>query len=228
MNKGNILIVDDEEKMRRVLRLFLEKEGYQITEAEDGKVALELSEQHQYDLVLLDVMMPGLDGWTVCREIRRYSEVPVVMLTARSEEYDKLFGFELGVDDYIIKPFSLREVTYRIQAVLRRTRNNGVAGNSDTLELGRIRVDLLGRQCTLDGYDLALTPKEYDLLTFLAVNTGQVFTREQLLKNVWGYEYFGDLRTVDTHIKQLREKLGECKTTIVTVWGTGYKFKAGE
>jgi len=222
-----ILIVDDEAKMRQVLRLFLEKEGFKIDEAENGKTALEMNEANEYDLILLDVMMPGIEGWTVCREIRRYSNIPIIMLTARGEEYDKLFGFEMGVDDYITKPFSLKEVTYRIQAVLRRSKND--EQNSDQpLILGDLQINDLGKQAYLNNQEISLTPKEYELLAFLGSHPGQVFTREQLLQNVWGYEFFGDLRTVDTHIKQLREKMGDYKRYIATVWGVGYKLKVGE
>ena len=222
-----ILIVDDESKMRHVLRLFLEKEGFAIDEAEDGRVALEMVTLKKYDLILLDVMMPGIEGWTVCREIRRDSLVPIIMLTARGEEYDKLFGFEMGVDDYITKPFSLKEVVYRIKAVLRRTvivENN----DSDNIELEALKINDLEKQVYLNDSEVSLTPKEYELLLFMAQHHGQVFTREQLLQNVWGYEFFGDLRTVDTHVKQLREKLGTYKKYVSTVWGVGYKLKVGD
>lgn len=227
MTAAKLLVVDDEAKMRQVLKLFLEKEGFQIDEAEDGKKALELYETKDYDLILLDVMMPGIEGWTVCREIRRNSNVPIIMLTARGEEYDKLFGFEMGVDDYITKPFSLKEVAYRIQAVLRRSQGSEPKEDGQLI-LGDLTIDDLGKQVYLKDIEVTLTPKEYELLAFMASHPGQVFTREQLLQNVWGYEFFGDLRTVDTHIKQLREKLGEYKGYIATVWGVGYKLKVGE
>ncbi len=227
MSNKKILIVDDEEKMREVIKIFLQKEGYFIEEAADGKEALDKINDSEYSLLILDVMMPKIDGWTVCRKVRESSNIPIIMLTARGEEYDKLFGFELGVDDYMTKPFSPKEMVARIKAVLKR-----VSGSSEpkskTVKVGDIEINPLSQQVFIENKEISLTPKEYDLLNFLAQNPERVYTRDQLLNNVWGYEYFGDFRTVDTHIKQLRDKLGKCRQHIHTVWGTGYKFRMGE
>lgn len=228
MNELKILVVDDEDKMRQVIKIFLEKEGYIVDEALNGLEAIKKNEYNKYSLILLDVMMPEIDGWTVCRKIREESSVPIIMLTARSEEYDKLFGFELGVDDYITKPFSPKEMVARIKAVLRRSLNNNNNIKDKTIKVKTLEIRPLSKQVFLDKEEINLTPKEYELLYFLAQNPEIVYTREQLLNKVWGYDYVGDARTVDTHVKQLREKLGEYKGFIHTVWGTGYKFKIGE
>ncbi len=228
MNELKILVVDDEDKMRQVIKIFLEKEGYIVDEALNGLEAIKKNEYNKYSLILLDVMMPEIDGWTVCRKIREESSVPIIMLTARSEEYDKLFGFELGVDDYITKPFSPKEMVARIKAVLRRSLNNNNNIKDKTIKVKTLEIRPLSKQAFLDKEEINLTPKEYELLYFLAQNPEIVYTREQLLNKVWGYDYVGDARTVDTHVKQLREKLGEYKGFIHTVWGTGYKFKIGE
>ena len=193
----------------------------------DGKEALTKFSEGQYSLILLDVMMPEIDGWTVCRKIRQESAVPIIMLTARGEEYDKLFGFELGVDDYITKPFSPKEMMARIKAVLKRSNGNNIV-NVTTLKVGAIEIKPLSKQVFLEEKELSLTPKEFDLLNFLSKNPEIVYSREQLLNQVWGYDFVGDLRTVDTHVKQLREKLGDYKKYIHTVWGTGYRLKVGE
>ncbi|WP_053955357.1 response regulator transcription factor [Inediibacterium massiliense] len=227
MNDIKILVVDDEPKMRQVIKIYLEKDGYLVQEAIDGKEALEKIETHEFSLILLDVMMPKVDGWTVCRKIREESSVPIIMLTARSEEYDKLFGFELGIDDYITKPFSPKEMVARIKALLKRSNINPIL-NEQNIKIKNIEIKPLSKQVYLDHQEITLTPKEFDLLYFFAQNHGIVFSREQLLNKVWGYDFIGDMRTVDTHIKQLREKLGKYKTYIHTVWGTGYKLKAEE
>lgn len=227
MENTKILIVEDEEKMRYVIKIFLEKEGFIIEEAESGKQALKKIEDMDYSLILLDVMLPEIDGWTVCREIRKYYSTPIIMLTARSEEYDKLFGFELGVDDYITKPFSPKEMVARIKAILKRT-NSNYNLEKQNVNISVLKINQTAKQVFLKDKEIILTPKEFDLLYFLAQNPERVYSREELLNHVWGYDFFGDLRTVDTHIKQLREKLGEYKKYIHTVWGTGYKFKVGE
>jgi len=227
MKDLKILLVDDEGKMRQVIKIYLEREDYIVEEAMDGKEALTKFSEGQYSLILLDVMMPEIDGWTVCRKIRQESAVPIIMLTARGEEYDKLFGFELGVDDYITKPFSPKEMMARIKAVLKRSNGNNIV-NVTTLKVGAIEIKPLSKQVFLEEKELSLTPKEFDLLNFLSKNPEIVYSREQLLNQVWGYDFVGDLRTVDTHVKQLREKLGDYKKYIHTVWGTGYRLKVGE
>ncbi len=225
MQDTKILIADDEQKIREVVKLYLQQEGFSAVEAIDGEDALEKISTSSFSLILLDIMMPIVDGWTICREIRKRSTTPIIMLSARSEEYDKLFGFELGIDDYITKPFSPRELVARIKAVLKRynpsTFENG-------LLLDALLINPISRQVILDNQEMILTPKEFDLLYYLAQNPERVYSREQLLNKVWGYDFVGDLRTVDTHIKQLREKMGSFKKYIYTVWGTGYKFKVGE
>lgn len=223
MQDIRILVADDEEKMRRVIRIYLQKEGYRVEEARDGKEALEKIKTSPFSLILLDVMMPAIDGWTVCREVRKNSSLPVIMLTARGEEYDKLFGFELGVDDYITKPFSPKEMVARIKAVLRRSKED--KRNENTVKIDVLEIRPMSKQAFLENKELTLTPKEFELLSFFAGNQEHVYSREQLLNKVWGYDFIGDLRTVDTHVKQLREKLGKYKKYICTVWGTGYKFK---
>lgn len=227
MEDIKILIVDDEDKMRQVIKIYLQKEGYIVEEASNGKEALEKIDTDKFSLILLDVMMPEIDGWTVCRKVRQESSVPIIMLTARGEEYDKLFGFELGVDDYITKPFSPKEMVARIKAVLKRSNGNNVVPTS-TIKIGAIEIKPMSKQVFLDEKELSLTPKEFDLLNFLSKNHEIVYSREQLLNQVWGYDFVGDLRTVDTHVKQLREKLGNYKKYIHTVWGTGYKLKVGD
>ena len=227
MSEEKILVVDDEEKMRNGIKIFLSKEGYIIDEACNGKEALEKINYESYNLILLDVMMPEIDGWTVCRKIREDSNTPIILLTARGEEYDKLFGFELGADDYLIKPFSLKEMSARIKAVLRRSKVNN-ENYRQVIKLEALEIKTLSKQVFLNEEEIFLTPREYELLMFLAHNSQIVFTREQLLNRVWGYDFVGDARTVDTHVKQLRDKIGKYKNYIQTVWGTGYKFKIGD
>lgn len=227
MQELKILVVDDEEKMRQVIKIYLIKEGYIVEEASNGKEALEKIAVNQFSLILLDVMMPEVDGWTVCRRIRQEFSVPIIMLSARGEEYDKLFGFELGVDDYITKPFSPKEMVARIKAVLKRSYGNNIV-NTNIIKIGAIKIKPMSKQVFLEDKELALTPKEFDLLNFLSKNPEIVYSREQLLNQVWGYDFVGDIRTVDTHVKQLREKLGDYKKYIHTVWGTGYRLKVGE
>lgn len=223
---GNIkvLIIEDEEKMRELMKIAFKKENFESLEAVDGKQGLSMFKSNPVDIVVLDVMLPEIDGWTVCREIRRSSNIPIILLTARGEEFDKLFGFELGADDYIVKPFSPKELVARIKALLRRAdnRNNDATHN---LQFGEITINRLSREVTIDGELINLTNKEYELLYFLATNPKIVFNREQLLLKVWGYEQYGDPRTVDTHIKKLREKLGDYSNYINTIWGVGYKLE---
>ncbi|EOD01112.1 response regulator transcription factor [Caldisalinibacter kiritimatiensis] len=227
MVEHKILIADDEEKMRHVIKIYLEKEGFKVEEANDGEEALEKFKAEQFSLIILDIMMPKIEGWTVCRKIREESSVPIIMLTARGEEYDKLFGFELGADDYITKPFSPKELVARVKAILKRSNNTQIQSNN-SFKIGKSEIRPLSKQVLVENKEITLTPKEYELLYFLAKNQEIVMSREQLLNKVWGYEFIGDARTVDTHIKQLREKLGKYKKYIQTVWGTGYKFKVGD
>jgi len=222
MNK--ILIVEDEIRLREMVKEYLENEGFEIVEAGDGAEALEKCTDQTPDLVLLDIMLPKIDGWSVLKELRKTSEIPVIMMTARGEEYDKLFGFELGVDDYIVKPFSLKELTARVRAVLRRF-SGRVEHTNNIYEFETLNINLDSRKVMLDGANVSMTPKEFDLLSFLVQHQDKVFTREQLLDKVWGYEFGGDYRTVDTHIKMLRESLGSYRSLVVTVWGVGYKFE---
>ncbi|MBP9015033.1 MAG: response regulator transcription factor [Candidatus Atribacteria bacterium] len=222
---ANILVVEDEESVRELLRLYLEKEGFKVELASDGEEALEKMSRISPDLVLLDLMLPKKDGWEVCREIRKTSHVPIIMLTARGEEFDKVLGLELGADDYIAKPFSPREVVARIKAVLRRA-NTSLGGGRSWEALG-LRIDYEAKKVEIEGKEINLTPKEFELLWFLVNHPRRVYTREQLLEYVWGYDFVGDARTVDTHIKRLREKLteGKVSSSIKTVWGYGYKFE---
>jgi len=223
-----ILVADDEELLRSMLKEYLSPAGYLVDEAADGAEALALFQRHQYALVVLDVMMPHMDGWSVCREIRRSSNVPVIMLTARGEEYDKLFGFELGVDDYLVKPFSPRELLARIKAIIKRSAPapaQAAPGNHVSFE--GLAIDFDAHNVSVNGSLVSLTPKEYELLSWFARHPNRVFSREQLLEQVWGYDFPGQDRTVDTHVKMLRESLGQYRKFIVTVWGTGYKFETG-
>lgn len=226
MNSAKILIADDEEGIRNMIKEYMSLENYQLTEAVDGMDALNHFQKERFDLIIVDVMMPKLDGWALCREIRKSSRVPIIMLTARGEEYDKLFGFELGVDDYVVKPFSPRELMARIKALLTRSQVQNMSPKNEIIFEG-LQIDLDGRSVYCDGKELSMTPKEYDLLVFLAQNPKKVISREQILTSVWDFDFVGDDRTVDTHIKMLREHLGDYRRWIVTVWGIGYKFDPG-
>lgn len=221
---ARILVVDDEVRMRELLGLYLRRAGMQMTEAGDGTEALLYLEQEPFDLVLLDVMLPDLDGWEVCTRVRGRWQTPVIMLTARGDVNDRLRGLQMGADDYVTKPFDPREVVARVEAVLRRARP-AAAPDAAPLALGALRLDLQGRTAQVAGRALLLTPKEFDLLIMLAQHPGVVFKREQLLRQVWGTEYAGEARTVDTHVKNLREKLGAEAAMLVTVWGVGYKLE---
>lgn len=218
-----ILIADDEQLMRQLVVDFLKPEGYEMLEAADGKEALKLYHEQHPDLVLLDVMMPGYDGWTVCREIRRESSVPIMMLTAKGEEIDQLFAYDLGVDEYITKPFSPKILVAKIKALLRRTQKEAteLASAADG-----VAIDRDARQVVLDGKNIDLSPTEYKLLSYLAANAGKALSRRQILNQVWNYDYYGDLRTVDTHINRLRIKLGDKGKYIQTVRGYGYRYDA--
>lgn len=228
-----ILVVDDEERIRRLLKMYLERENYLIDEAEDGNEALLKATTNDYDVILLDLMMPGKDGIEVCRELREKKATPVIMLTAKGEEVNRVQGFEVGTDDYIVKPFSPREVVLRVKALLRRSSSTGYLHTEttakDVIVFPHLTIDNDAHRVLADGKEVSLTPKEYELLYFLAKSPDKVFDREQLLKEVWHYEFFGDLRTVDTHVKRLREKLNkvseQAARMIVTVWGVGYKFE---
>jgi two-component system, OmpR family, response regulator ResD len=231
-----VLVVDDEERIRRLIRMYMEREGFIVEEAENGTEALQLALDHHYDVILLDIMMPEMDGVEVCQELRKEKDTPVIMLTAKGEEANRVQGFEIGADDYIVKPFSPREVVLRVKALLRRVSSSPFQ-NADTtakniLVFPHITIDHDAHRVTADGEEVNLTPKEYELLCFLAKSPDKVFNREHLLKEVWQYEFFGDLRTVDTHVKRLREKLNhvspEAAKMIVTVWGVGYKFEVAE
>ena len=219
-----ILLVDDDPHIRSIVREYAQAEDWRFEEAENGQEALRRLEANEFALIVLDVMMPVLDGWATLKQVRKNSEIPVILLTARTEEYDKLLGFELGVDDYIGKPFSPRELIARMKALLKRT---AAATSSGRLSFGELDIDTDARRVKIAGKAVALTPKEYELLAFFAARPGKAFTRDQLLNQVWGYDYFGDARTVDTHIRSLREKLGPCRRFLTTVWGTGYRFETG-
>ena len=221
-----ILLADDDPRIRSIIREYSQAEEWTFIEADDGEDALKLFRAEEISLVVLDVMMPKMDGWAVLKEIRKTSQVPVILLTARNEEYDRLLGFELGVDDYISKPFSPRELIARMKALLKRA---GASSSSQPEHYGieGLSVDTQAHIVRIDKEVVALTPKEYDLLAFFISRPGIVFTRDQLLNHVWGYDYYGDARTVDTHIKSLRDKIGKYRELIVTVWGTGYRFTGG-
>ncbi|MFA7573704.1 MAG: response regulator transcription factor [Lutispora sp.] len=219
-----ILLVEDEAKMRELIRIAFRKENFETYEAVDGKQALNIFKNFHFDVIILDIMLPEIDGWTVCREIRKNSDVPIILLTARGEEFDKLFGFELGADDYIVKPFSPRELVARVKVLMRRTENKS-KDLSSQFDIGDININTLSREVKVEGSLIILTNKEYELLLFLTTNQNIVFTREQLLLKVWGYEQYGDPRTVDTHVKRIREKLGNKSNYIITIWGVGYKLE---
>lgn len=224
MENLKILVVDDESRMRKLVSDFLSKKDYEVIEAENGEQAVDLFFQDKnIALIILDVMMPKMDGWQVCREIRQYSKVPIIMLTAKSDEKDELLGFELGVDEYISKPFSPKILVARVEAILRRA--NVV---EDVLAVGGITLDLEAHQVKIDGEPVELSYKEFELLTYFVKNKGVALSREKILNNVWNYDYFGDARTIDTHVKKLRSKLGDKGDYIKTIWGMGYKLEVSE
>ena len=222
MDKIKILVVDDESRMRKLVHDFLAKKNYEVLEAENGEVAVDLFfEQKDIDLILLDVMMPKMDGWQVCKEIRQYSKVPIIMLTAKSDEQDELRGFELGVDEYISKPFSPKILVARVEAILRRMN----VTEEELLEIGGIELNQTAHIMKIDGQVIDLSVKEFELLLYFMLNQGVALSREKILNHVWNYDYFGDARTIDTHVKKLRSKMGEKGEYIKTIWGMGYKFE---
>ena len=222
MSNIQILVVDDESRMRKLVKDFLQREGYSVLEAGDGMEAMDIFYEQKIDLVILDVMMPRMDGWQTCREIRRDSTVPIIMLTARSEERDELQGFELGVDEYISKPFSPKILVARVGALLKRIYGTDA---EEKIEAGGIELDKAAHQVQVDGKSIDLSYKEFELLTYFLENQGIALSREKILNNVWNYDYFGDARTIDTHVKKLRTKLGDKGNYIKTIWGMGYKFE---
>jgi Response regulators consisting of a CheY-like receiver domain and a winged-helix DNA-binding domain len=221
MDEITVLVVDDEARMRKLVCDFLQKKGYRFVEAEDGEQAIDrFFERKDIDLIILDVMMPKMDGWAVCKEIRQYSKVPIIMLTARSEERDELLGFKLGVDEYISKPFSPKILMARVDAILRR-----IGQDEEAISVGGIVIDKKAHQVTIDGETVELSVKEFELLSYFMENRGVALSREKILNNVWNYDYYGDARTIDTHVKKLRSKMGEKGDYIKTIWGMGYKFE---
>ena len=223
MEKLKILVVDDESRMRKLVRDFLVKQNFDVLEAGDGEEAVDIFfKEKDLALIILDVMMPKMDGWQVCREIRKYSKVPIIMLTAKGDERDELQGFDLGVDEYITKPFSPKILVARVEAILRRS---NLLTNDDVISAGGIELDKAAHQVKIDGQEIELSYKEFELLAYFLENQGIALSREKILNNVWNYDYFGDARTIDTHVKKLRSKLGEKGEMIKTIWGMGYKFE---
>ncbi|MEW6065366.1 MAG: response regulator [Bacillota bacterium] len=224
-----VLLVDDEEKIRDLVKVYLVKEGFEVDEHDSGSQVVTKVKDNQYDLLILDLMLPGTDGFTVCKEIRKFSRIPIIMLTAKGEEIDRVLGLEVGADDYIVKPFSPRELVARVKAVLRRVapEREPLQKAPDMLAFPNLRINPDSRTVEVSEKEISLTPKEFDLLLYMARSPGRAFSRENLLENVWGYDFYGDLRTVDTHINRLRDKLSAAglKQTIATVWGVGYKFE---
>lgn len=220
---AKILIVDDEDKIRNVVREYADFEGYEVEEARDGMEAVDICKTKDFDIIIMDIMMPRLDGFSASKEIRKKKQIPIIMLSARGEEYDKLFGFEIGIDDYVVKPFSPKELMARVRAVLKR---NSQQAQGDVLKFEGLEINIAGREVLVNGEKVTMTPKEYDLLFYLVKNKNLALTREKLLEEVWGFDFYGDDRTVDTHIKMLRNSLGEYRKFIVTLRGMGYKFEA--
>lgn len=220
-----VLVVDDEEKIRAIIRKYAEFEGYEITEAENGMEAVSLCEKQDFDVIVMDVMMPELDGFSACREIQKKKKIPTIMLSARGEEYDRLHGFEIGVDDYVVKPFSPRELMMRIKVVASRNQKEEAVQERKLFVKEGLEVDFTGRMVKIDGQKVEMTPKEYDLLFYMVENKNIALTREQLITEVWGYDYYGDDRTLDTHIKLLRSSLGAYRKFIITLRGVGYRFE---
>lgn len=220
-----ILIVDDEANIREVIREYSEFKGFNVTEAVDGMDAVEKVKNNDFDIIILDIMMPRLDGFSACKEIKKIKQIPIIMLSARGEEYDKLFGFELGIDDYVVKPFSPKELMARVDAVLLRYNSNKSEQSTNKYQFDGLTVDIEGRNVYVDGKRVDMTPKEYDLLFYFIKNKNIALTREKLLSAIWGYDFFGDDRTIDTHIKMLRSSIGEYRKFIVTLRGMGYKFE---
>ncbi|MCQ2513079.1 MAG: response regulator transcription factor [Lachnospiraceae bacterium] len=223
MNELKILVVDDEARMRKIVGDFLAAKDYSVVEASNGEEALDrMYEDKNIDLVILDVMMPKMDGWETCREIRKFSKVPIIMLTAKGDETDELLGYDLGIDEYITKPFSPKILVARIDAILRRTNK---LNEEDVIEVGKLSINKTSHVVTVDGQEVELSFKEFELLCYFAENKGIALSREKILNSVWNYDYFGDARTIDTHVKKIRSKLGDCGEYIKTIWGMGYKFE---
>ena len=223
---SRLLVVDDEFRIRQIIRKYVEFEGYTVEEAVDGMQAIEICRKEDFDLIIMDVMMPELDGFSACREIRKFRNTPIIMLSARGEEYDKIHGFELGSDDYVVKPFSPKELMMRVNAVIKRSTGGGQAeAKKDIFTYEGLSVDFSARIVTIDGHRIEMTPKEYELFFYMVKNKGLALTREKLISEVWGYDFFGDERTLDTHIKLLRKSLGEYSRCIVTLRGVGYRFE---
>ena len=220
---AKILVVDDEIKIREIIKEYAEFEGYEVAQAEDGMQAVEMVKNQDFDIIIMDVMMPKLDGYSACKEIKKRKQIPVIMLSARGEEYDKLFGFEIGVDDYVVKPFSPKELMARIRAVLNRA--SASQRTEDVIRYEGLEINFTAREVKIDGEKVSMTPKEYDLLFYLVKNMNIALSREKLLEEVWGFDFYGDDRTVDTHIKMLRNSLGKYRNLIVTLRGMGYKFE---
>ncbi|MEE0873055.1 MAG: response regulator transcription factor [Ruminococcus sp.] len=226
---AKILVVDDEFRIRQIIRKYAEFEGYEVEEAVDGMQAIEICRKKEFDLIIMDVMMPELDGFSACREIRKFRDTPIIMLSARGEEYDKIHGFELGSDDYVVKPFSPKELMMRVGAVIKRSGSTDQkSGKRDVFTYKGLEVDFTARIVTIDGKRVEMTPKEYELFFYMVRNKGIALTRESLISEVWGYDFFGDERTLDTHIKLLRKSLGEYSKCIVTLRGVGYRFETDE
>ncbi|MBE6022955.1 MAG: response regulator transcription factor [Cellulosilyticum sp.] len=222
----NILVVDDEKMIRELIKRYAHFEGHEVIEACNGMEAVEKCRTETYDLIIMDVMMPELDGFSACKEIRKFSDTPVIMLSARGEEYDRIHGFEIGVDDYVIKPFSPKELMMRVQAIMKRHENKkDINSNKNVVKFEGLIVDFDARQVSIDGQNIDMTPKEYELFFYMVKNRGIALSRESLISNVWGYDYYGDDRTLDTHIKMLRKSLGEYANRIVTLRGVGYRFE---
>jgi DNA-binding response OmpR family regulator len=220
-----ILVVDDEVNIRNVIKEYAKFEGYEVEEAGNGMQAVEICKEKDFDIIIMDVMMPKLDGFSAIKEIRKTKNIPVLMLSARGEEYDKLFGFEIGIDDYVVKPFSPKEVMARVAAITSRVKNNSKAKKEDKYVFEGLEIDMLGRVVVVDGEKKELTPKEYDLLVYLIKNKNIALSREKILNEVWGYDFFGEDRTVDTHVKMLRNSIGKYRDKITTIRGMGYKFE---
>lgn len=221
-----ILVVDDEEKIRAIIRKYGEFEGYEVTEACDGMEAIEICKKQDFDVMILDVMMPELDGFSTCREIKKIKDIPVIMLSARGEEYDRIHGFELGIDDYVVKPFSPKELMMRVKVVIGRNSGKSMKNGHEIFTAEGLVVDFTGRTVTVDGGRVDMSPKEYDLLFYMVRNRNIALSREKLITEVWGYDYYGDDRTLDTHIKLLRSSLGDYRKFLVTLRGVGYRFEA--
>lgn len=221
-----LLVVDDEENIREVLKEYAEFEGIEVDEASDGMKAIEMAKAKDYDIIIMDVMLPRLDGYSACKEIRKFKQTPMLMLSARGEEYDKLHGFDVGIDDYVVKPFSPKEVMARVNAIVKRNSMTGAGVPKEVEKFEGLEINFTSRDVFIDGKKANLTPKEYDLLFYLVRNKNIALSRNKLLEEVWGYDFFGDDRTIDTHIKMLRNNLGEYRKFIVTLRGLGYKFEA--